>query len=164
MEAPQKENGWGKKLFGLRRFLFPRQGGEGNKISLWVKSWGLLWEGIDRRRDTEEKGSPYQILLTLTRTHPSLLIKTVYAHTLIGIQVPKLFLLLNTTLTQHQSQTPIFISVRLIKQIIYSFDPHSEADIFCHRLHFNTHIHITHLTPFVTLFDYCLYGNGLTKQ
>lgn len=101
MEALQKENGWKESSLVWGGSCFLDEGGKGNRISLWVKSWGLLWEGIDRRWNTEERGSTYQILPThtYTHTHQSLLIKTVYAHTLIGIQVHKLFLLLNTTLT-----------------------------------------------------------------
>ena len=134
---------------------FLDKGGKGNRIFLWVKSWGLLWECIDRGWNTEKKGSTYQILLTHTHTHThthSLLVRTVYAYTLTGILAYKLFppsqhythtrARTHTQARNHTALEPdtlLFISVKLIRQNIYSLDPHSETDIFCHRLHFHKH-------------------------
>lgn len=52
-------------------FLRQGRGGKGNRISLWVKSWGPRREGIDRGWGTEKGATTYRILLhhILTQVH-----------------------------------------------------------------------------------------------
>lgn len=104
----------------LGRLLFPRRQAGCNRISCWVKSSGLLWEGNDWRWDTEEdqiwlpprlRLSP-SVFLTQTcrQAHAAIQVFSyklfaIYAHTGIGIQVHKRSLPLNCTHTYTHTHT-----------------------------------------------------------